>query len=431
MIDVKAFEALKIDSKIIHFVLRAEQELQEVFASIESIEAANQLRVLQAFQAENIAQRHFAPTTGYGYDDIGRDTLDRVFARVFGTDDALVRPQFANGTHALFVALAGLLTPGKTMLSITGKPYDTLEQAIGIGEAKPAPGSLKELGIAYRQTELLPNGKIDVDAVMDALNDDSIKVVYAQRSRGYAWRDAMSIDALGEVFKAIKSKRSDVWIMVDNCYGEFTQLQEPTHVGADVIAGSLIKNPGGGIAPTGGYIAGTSETIARIEHRLTIPGTGREVGSYAASYAPFYQGLFMAPHVTAQSLKSAALFARVFENAGMTSLPASTDIRSDIIQAVQFSDAASLIAFCQSIQRISPVDSFVTPEPWDMPGYTHPVIMAAGTFVQGASIELSADGPVREPYIAYLQGALTYAHGRMAAMEALNTLVQGGQISLN
>ncbi len=431
MIDIDAFNALNISRQVVSFVLRAEDELAEVFAGIDSIEAANQLRVLQAFRSENIAQRHFIPTTGYGYDDIGRDTLDRVFAQVFGTDDALVRPQFVNGTHALFTALSGLLTPGTTMLSITGKPYDTLEQAIGIGGGQLMPGSLRESGILYRQTELLPDGAIDIDAVMDALhNDPSIKVVYAQRSRGYSWRNAMTIGAFKKVFSLIKSKYPGVWIMVDNCYGEFTQLQEPTHVGADVIAGSLIKNPGGGIAPTGGYIAGTSAAISRIEHRLTVPGTGREVGSYAASYAPFFQGLFLASHVTAQSLKSAALFARVFENAGMISLPASTDIRSDIIQSVRFSNADSLIAFCRSIQKASPIDSFVVPEPWDMPGYAHPVIMAAGTFVQGASIELSADAPIREPYIAYIQGALTYAHGRIAVMEALNALIEGGQICL-
>ncbi len=431
MIDSNVFRALNIDCRVVNFVLRAEEELAEVFTEIDSIEAANQLRVLQTFRSERIAQRHFSPTTGYGYDDIGRDTLDRVFAQVFGTDDALVRPQFANGTHALFTALSGLLTPGKTMLSITGKPYDTLEQAIGIDDTKNTPGSLRESGIMYRQTELLPDGTIDIDAVMNILrSDSSIKVVYAQRSRGYSWRNAMTIDTFKRTFARIKSEFPDVWIMVDNCYGEFTQLQEPTHVGADVIAGSLIKNPGGGIAPTGGYIAGTNAAIARIEHRWTIPGTGREVGSYAASYAPFFQGLFLAPHVTAQSLKSAALFARVFENAGMVSLPASTDMRSDIIQSVRFPNADSLIAFCRSIQKASPIDSFVVPEPWDMPGYTHPVIMAAGTFVQGASIELSADAPIREPYIAYIQGALTYAHGRIAVMEALNALIQAGQICL-
>ncbi len=425
---MRIYESLGVDTKVETLVDNAEASLNEVFSRIDKTEQINQLRVLKAFQDENVAARHFASTTGYGYDDVGRDTLDRVFAKSLFAEDALVRPHFANGTHALFIALAGILMPNTTMLSIAGKPYDTLEEAIGIsGEAY---GSLAQLGVNYRQIDLMEDGSLDMNAILDALKDDTIKVVYVQRSRGYAWRKSLTVDTIGEMCKAVKKVRDDVYIVVDNCYGEFTEDKEPTCVGADVIAGSLIKNPGGGIAPTGGYIAGTSECIAMIENRLTVPGMGREVGSYAASYAPFYQGLFLAPHVTAQSIKSAALFAAVFECVGMETLPSKDEIRSDIIQSVRFKSPEALIAFCQSIQRAAPVDSFAVPMPWDMPGYKHQVIMAAGAFVQGSSIELSADAPIKEPYIAYVQGALTYAHGRIGVMLALDTLVKEKIVSL-
>ena len=420
-------ERLNIHEKTYAAVVNAEDALRDVFAHLDQIESINQMKVLQAFQDHAIAQRHFTPTTGYGYDDIGRDTLDQVFAQALGAEDALVRPHFVNGTHSLFLALAGILLPGDKMLSITGKPYDTLEEAIGI--SGNAPGSLKEQGIQYIEAALV-DGKIDLEKVKQELQDPAIRVVYAQRSRGYSWRNALSIEDLGEAFSLVKRIRPDVVTMVDNCYGEFTQTKEPTAVGADVIMGSLIKNPGGGIAPTGGYIAGKAEYIERISHRLTVPGIGREVGSYAGSYVPFYQGLFMAPHVTIQSLKSASLFAMIFEQAGMKTLPGPKEDRSDIIQAVQFNSKEGLIAFCQSIQKASPVDSFVVPEPWDMPGYTDQVIMAAGAFVQGSSIELSADAPIREPYTAYVQGALTYSHGRIAALMALDRLYRAGEITL-
>lgn len=406
-------------------VRAAEAQLTPVFARIDEIEGINQRKVLAAFQEERVAQRHFSPTTGYGYDDVGRDTLDRVFARALGAEDALVRPQFVNGTHALFTALAGVLRPGETMLSLTGRPYDTLEEAIGISGS--ASGSLKELGIGYREIGL-SDGKIDLSAALSALSDPEIRLVYVQRSRGYAWRNALTVDEMEAVFAAVKKNRPDVICMVDNCYGEFTDTREPTAAGADLMAGSLIKNPGGGLAPTGGYIAGKTALVERAAERLTVPGMGREVGSYAGSYQPFYQGLFMAPHVTAQSLRSAALFAKVFENAGMETLPASDGRYSDIIQAVRFPDKEALISFCRSIQKAAPVDSFVVPEPWDMPGYSHQVIMAAGAFVGGASIELSADAPIREPYIAYVQGALTYAHGRIGAAMALEDLLRAGVI---
>ncbi|MDD3921757.1 MAG: methionine gamma-lyase family protein [Eubacteriales bacterium] len=416
------FEKLGISQESIRRVLHAEAALTDVFAQIDATEAIAFNHVLRAFQEEGVAARHFAPTSGYGYDDIGRDTLDRVFAKALGAEDAYVRPQFVNGTHALYLALASALEPGDVMLAITGKPYDTLEDAIGIG--KDAPHSLKRMGAQYRMVELTEAGEIDIPAVLTALNDPAVKVVYAQRSRGYAWRKALTINDLKNAFAAIRNKRTDVCIIVDNCYGEFTNELEPCAVGADLIAGSLIKNPGGGLAPTGGYIAGTHECVERAAHTMTVPGLGREVGSYAGSYTPFYQGLFMAPHCTAQSLKSAALFARVFEELGMETMPGSSEARSDIIQSVKFKDKQSLITFCQRIQKAAPIDSFVTPEPWDMPGYSHQVIMAAGAFVQGASIELSADAPIREPYIAYVQGALTYAHGRIGAMMALDGLLQ-------
>lgn len=415
------FPGLAAPEAAVRAVLEAEAQLAPVFARIEATEAKNQWKVLCAFQQEGVAQRHFAPTTGYGYDDIGRDTLDRVFAHAMGAQDALVRPQIANGTHALYLMLSGILRPGDTLLCVTGTPYDTLEQAIGSGEGEGF-GSLREFGVRFRSIPLR-NDAVDLMQTASALRSDaSIRVVYAQRSRGYAWREALTVEALEEAFCAIKSLRPDAVTAVDNCYGEFTQAREPVSAGADIMAGSLIKNPGGGIAPTGGYIAGKHTLVERAAHRLTVPGIGREVGSYAGSYQPFYQGLFLAPHVTAQSLKTAALFARVFENAGMVTMPKSDAVRSDIIQSLRLKSREALIAFCQSIQRAAPVDSQAVPEPWAMPGYSDPVIMAAGTFVQGASIELSADAPVRPPYTAYIQGALTYAHGRLAAMLALDAL---------
>ncbi|MEL7608465.1 MAG: methionine gamma-lyase family protein [Bacillota bacterium] len=408
-------------------VQRAQDDLRGVFERIDALEQVNQIKVLHAFQLERISARHFAPTTGYGYDDIGRDALDRVFAHALGCEDALVRPQIASGTHALFLAIAGLLLPGDTMLCITGKPYDTLEQAIGI--SGDAFGSLKQWGIDYRQVDLLDSGALDYKKIAAAL-EDKPKLVYMQRSRGYEWREALSIQAFGEAVSFIRQRHPQAILLVDNCYGEFTDAEEPSAVGADVLAGSLIKNPGGGLAPSGGYIAGKRTLIERIAGRLTVPGIGREVGSYAASYAPFFQGLFLSPHVTAQSLKSAALFARVFENAGMKTMPDSSALRSDIIQAVRFESAAQLIRFCRSIQRAAAIDGFLVPEPWDMPGYSNQVIMAAGAFVQGSSIELSADGPIAAPYTAYIQGALTYFHGKIGAMIALSDLEKAGVIQL-
>lgn len=425
MNDINPFGVLKLHKRAIQITLQAESELSEVFSRIDEIEAENQARVLNAFQEERVALRHFSPTTGYGYGDDGRDTLDRVFARALEAEDALVRPQLTSGTHAIFTALAGLLEPNDTLLSVTGKPYDTLEKAIGISGDEY--GSLKRLGVRYKEIELVDDGKIDLDAVLNSL-ESPVKIVYVQRSRGYSWRNAILPEHMEPLFAAVHKKAPQAIIVVDNCYGEFTCAHEPAFYGADVEIGSLIKNPGGGIAPTGGYIAGKSTYIERIAQRLTVPGMGREVGSYAGSYQPFYQGLFIAPHITAQSVKTAALFAKVFELMGMETMPQSAAIRSDIVQALRFSSAEALIAFCQSIQKASPVDSFAVPEPWDMPGYSNEVIMAAGAFVQGASIELSADAPLIAPYTAYVQGGLTYSHGRIGVMYALDALIKIGQI---
>ena len=410
----------KISDRARELVWNAERGLTEPFMRAESVEMIASHRVLHAFQTERVSARHFAPTNGYGYDDIGRDTLDRVFAHAMQAEAALVRPQFVNGTHALFTALAALCEPGDAILSITGKPYDTLEQAIGI--RGDAPNSLARFGVKFRSVELTGQGEIDISALKRAVEAD-IKVVYVQRSRGYAWRPAIGVRKLSEALGQVRKLLPDCSIVVDNCYGEFTEVDEPTASGADMIAGSLIKNPGGGLAPTGGYVAGKKGLVDRVAQRLTVPGMGAEVGSYAGDYRLFYQGLFLAPHTTCQCIKGAMLFAKVLESLGLETLPSSDAMRSDIIQAVRFADAEGLIAFCRSIQAAAPVDSFVVPEPWDMPGYADQVIMAAGAFVQGATTELSADGPVKPPYTAYVQGALTYAHARIAAMLACDALL--------
>ena len=414
-----AYDRLNLSAETAELVEKTEKTLAETFASIDRRAQANQLKVLEAFHDCRVSARHFAGTTGYGYSDDGRDTLDRLFARVFGCEDALVRAQFASGTHALSACLFGLLRPGETLLSGAGKPYDTLAKVIGWDE--PCAGSLKEAGVKYREVPLQADGSIDVEGILGALAD-GVRVVFLQRSRGYAWRPSFPVAALKEAITAIKAKSPGTIVMVDNCYGEFVETEEPSQAGADVIAGSLIKNAGGGLAPTGGYVAGTKACVKRVAARLTAPGTGREVGCNPAGYLPYYQGLFLAPHVVAQSLKTAVLFAAVFERLGYDTLPKSREPRTDIIQAVRMGDECALKAFCRAIQRAAPVDAHATPEPWDMPGYADPVIMAAGTFVQGASIELSADAPLRPPYIAYFQGGLTYEHGRIGVMAAVESL---------
>ena len=401
-------------------IRQAEKDCQPVFAALEENEIKNTRRVLAAFQAEDIATRHFAPTTGYGYDDIGRDKLEKVFSQLFGAESAIVRPGIACGTAALSLCLFGLLRPGDHLLSATGTPYDTMETVIGL--SGDAPGSLKEMNVAYSQVEMaFDQTKIDVPGVMAALRENT-RVVLIQRSRGYAWRASLRPEEMKDVIDAVHAARPDIFVMVDNCYGEFISDWEPTHFGADVCVGSLIKNPGGGLAPTGAYLAGTERAISRIEARLTAPGIGREVGSYAASYQPFYQGLFLAPHTVTQALKTSILAARTCALLGMKTTPAFDAPRADIIQAIEMGDPKKLIAFVQGIQAASPIDGSAVPEPWDMPGYTDQVIMAAGTFVSGASIELSADAPMRPPFTVYLQGGLTYVHGKIALMTALEKM---------
>ena len=402
----------------------AEQSLHQQFSALDKIEQVNFARVMDAFRAEQVAVRHFAPTTGYGYGDDGRDTLERIYARVFGCEDALVRPAIASGTHALALCLYGLLRPGDILIAGSGKPYDTLESVIGLTD-EVGQGSLKDYGIEYRQVDLKDND-VDVEELLRHLDEPRVRVVALQRSRGYDWRPSLSVKRLGEVAKAVHEKRPDVVVMVDNCYGEFVQTIEPTHVGCDIIVGSLIKNPGGGLAPTGGYIAGRKDLVEKCSYRLTSPGIGREVGSYLGGYDRFYQGLFFAPHVVMQAVKGAALASAVFSKLGYAVNPTPQEERYDIIQAIKFEQPEKLIAFCQGIQYASPIDSHVTPEPWDMPGYQDPVIMAAGTFVSGASIELSADAPIRAPYTAYMQGGLTCAHVRYALGHVLEHMTRQG-----
>lgn len=400
-------------------IRNAEKELKTIFDEIDRNEEIRTRQILDAFREEGVSYRHFAPTTGYGYDDIGRDTLERIYARIFHTEAALMRPHVASGTAALSLTLSGLTRSGDSIVSATGMPYDTLLGVIG-DKTHPQPGSLRENGIGFECVEL-KDGRIDTEAVSKAITGNTTLVI-AQRSRGYAWRPSLMPEDFRELAEMIHTRHPGVRLMVDNCYGEFVRKDEPTDYGADVCVGSLIKNPGGGIAPTGGYIVGKADAVDRIAYRLTAPGLGRELGSYAASYRPFYQGLFMAPHTVAQALKTAILAARIFERLGMETTPSSAEPRADIIQAIKMGSAERLIAFCRGIQAASPVDSMAAPEPWDMPGYDDPVVMAAGTFVAGASIELSCDGPIREPYTAYMQGGLTYSHGKIALTEALRQM---------
>ena len=416
---------MTIQERIAH----AEAGLKEQFARIDAIEEHGTRRILKAFQEHMVAYRHFAPTTGYGYNDVGRDTLERIYADLFGTEAAIVRPQIVSGTHAISLCLFGLTLPGDEILSATGMPYDTLENIIGWVDGPAPVGSLKEMGVSYNQVELTADGRIDVEAV-DAAIKPNTKLVIAQRSRGYAWRPSLMPEDFEALADMLHRKHPGVRLMVDNCYGEFVCEKEPSHYGADVCVGSLIKNPGGGIAPTGGYVVGRQDAIERISYRLTAPGIGLEVGSYAASYQPFYQGLFMAPHTVAQAIRTACLAARIFEELGMTTTPPADAPRADIIQAIQMRTPERLVAFCQGIQMASPIDSMALPEPWDMPGYNDQVVMAAGTFVAGASVELSADAPMREPFTAYLQGGLTYAHGRIAMAQALQRMVDQGALEL-
>ncbi|MCC5433206.1 methionine gamma-lyase family protein [Clostridium perfringens] len=396
-------------------------DVENEFKIYDEIREYNQLKVLKAFQEERISDNHFTNSTGYGYGDIGRDTLDLVYARIFNAEKALVRPHFVNGTHALGTALFGNLRPGDTILAVTGSPYDTLHSVIGISVEENI-GSLKEYGVNYKQVDLV-DGKINIEKALEMIKEDeSIKLIHMQRSTGYGFRNAFQVKELGEAIKAIKELREDLIVFVDNCYGEFIDIIEPTDVGADLIAGSLIKNIGGGIAPTGGYIVGKEKYVEQASYRLTVPGIGAECGCTFGVMKDFYQGLFLAPHVAIEALKGAIFCARIMELAGFEVLPKYNDKRSDIIQAIKFNDKEKLIKFCKGVQYASPIDSFVECEPWAMPGYSDEVIMAAGAFIQGSSIELSADAPIREPYIAYLQGGLTFDHAKIGVLIALNNI---------
>ena len=400
--------------------------LRERFDAIDAIAEANQLKVINAMQKNRVAANHFNLSTGYGYDDEGRDTLERVYADCFGAEAALVRPQITCGTHALALALGANLLPGDELLSPVGAPYDTLEEVIGIRESV---GSLKEYGVSYRQVDLLPDGSFDLDGIRAAINEKT-KLVTIQRSKGYATRPTFSVEQIGQLIAFCKECKPDVLCMVDNCYGEFVEMREPSDCGADMIVGSLIKNPGGGLAPIGGYICGTQECVNRCAYRLSAPGLGQEVGANLGLMPALYQGLFLAPTVVASAVKSAVFAAACYEKLGFRVVPSSGESRHDIIQAMELGSKEAMVAFCKGIQAAAPVDSYVTPEPWAMPGYESEVIMAAGAFVQGSSIELSADGPIRPPYAVYFQGGLTWYHGKLGILLSMQKLADAGIIKL-
>lgn len=420
-------EKFGIDEAIARLADSAEEEAAGIFDAIESVREYNQYKVIKAMQDHGLSDSHFAGSTGYGYGDRGREVLDAIYADVFGAEDAIVRIQLVSGTQALAVCMYGNLRPGDQLVSITGKPYDTLEEVIGIRGM--GAGSLAEFGISYRQVELNADGSIDLESAAKALSPET-KMVLIQRSRGYDIRPALKIEDIRKAISYIKRIRNDIIVLVDNCYGEFVEEQEPAEAGADLIAGSLIKNPGGGLAPTGGYIAGKKEFVEKAAFRLTTPGLGREVGATLGSSRMLAQGLFLSPHVVAESLKGAVLCSVIMKKLGFETSPQPEDKRSDIIQAIRFGNPEAMIAFCQGIQKGSPVDAFVTPEPWDMPGYDSPVIMAAGAFVQGSSIELSADAPLKPPYIAYIQGGLVYEHVKLGILTAIKYMSERKLINL-
>lgn len=419
------YEKMGISPEVCQFTDDILEGLRERFSIIDKTAEYNQLKVLRAMQEHQVSEACLLGTTGYGYNDLGRDTLEEVYASVFHTESALVRPQITCGTHALALALMSNLRPGDELLSPVGKPYDTLEEVIGI---RPSKGSLKEYGISYRQVDLLPDGSFDYNKIKENINEKT-RLVTIQRSKGYQTRPTLSVKRIGELIAFIKGIKPDVICMVDNCYGEFVEKREPSDVGADMVVGSLIKNPGGGLAPIGGYIAGKKECVENAAYRLTSPGLGKEVGASLGILSAFYQGLFLAPTVTASALKGAIFAANVYERLGYHVVPDSTESRHDIIQAVEFGTPEGVIAFCQGIQAAAPIDSHVTPEPWDMPGYDAQVIMAAGAFVSGSSIELSADGPIKPPYAVYFQGGLTWQHAKFGIMKSLQMLLDKGILS--
>ncbi len=410
-----------ISEKVRQLGVQAQADLKEQFERIDSIAEFNTQKILAAFQKHRVAESDFAGTTGYGYDDIGRDKLEAIYADIFGTEDALVRINFVNGTHTIACALYGALKTGDVLLSAVGAPYDTLLGVIGVNDK--GHGSLKDWGVEYRQVDLVDD-KPDLAGMAKAAADPRVKVVLIQRSRGYATRASLSVDEIGEMCAVIKAANPNVSILVDNCYGEFVEEREPTQVGADLVVGSLIKNPGGGLAPTGGYIAGRRDLVEGAAMRMSCPGIGKECGSTLGNNRLLYQGLFMAPHTVSQALKSATFAARVMESIGYMVEPSSSAVRHDIIQMIHMREPEAVKKFCKGIQFGAPVDSYVTPEPWEMPGYDNPVIMAAGAFIQGASIELSADAPMREPYTVYLQGGLTYESGKTGILLAVEELLK-------
>ena len=420
------YRELGISPQVLEFGKKAEDSLKERFEEIDRRAEYNQMKVLKAMQDNRVSDIHFAATTGYGYNDLGRDTLEAVYASAFHGESALVRPQLISGTHALCVALFGNLRPGDELLSPVGKPYDTLEEVIGIRDSV---GSLKEYGVVYRQADLREDGSFDYEAIEKAINEKT-RLVTIQRSKGYATRPTLSVERIGELIAFVKKIKPDVICMVDNCYGEFVETIEPTDVGADMIVGSLIKNPGGGLAPIGGYIVGRKDCVDRASYRLSAPGLGKEVGASLGLNQPLFQGLFLAPVVVAGALKGAIYAANLYEKLGFSVFPGGSDPRYDIIQAITFGKPEGVIAFCQGIQAAAPVDSFVTPEPWDMPGYDAPVIMAAGAFVQGSSIELSADGPIKPPYSVYFQGGLTWYHAKLGILKSLQKMADAGLAKL-
>ena len=422
----KIYHEMGISSAVLAFCCSAEEKLKPRFAAIDAIAEYNQAKVVAAMQKNRVSAECFAASTGYGYNDIGREALEKVYADTFHTEAALVRPQITCGTHALALALAANLRPGDELYSPVGRPYDTLEEVIGI---RPCKGSLAEFGITYRETELLPDGTFDYENIRKSINEKT-KLVTIQRSKGYATRPSFSVEQIGQLIAFCKQCKPDVICMVDNCYGEFTELREPSNVGADMIVGSLIKNPGGGLAPTGGYVCGRADLIDRCARRLSAPGLGREVGANLGLLTQLYQGFFLSPTVTAAAVKGAVFAAACYEKLGFRVVPAADETRHDIIQAVELGSREGMVAFCKGIQAAAPVDSYVTPEPWAMPGYDSEVIMAAGAFVQGSSIELSADGPIRPPYAVYFQGGLTWYHAKLGILMSLQKMLEAGLISL-
>ena len=416
------YERLGISKEVLFYGKAVEESLKERFLEIDENAEYNQMKVIDAMQKNRVSETHFAATTGYGYNDAGRDTLEDVYATLFHGESALVRPQLISGTHALHIALSSNLRPGDELLSPVGKPYDTLEEVIGIRDSV---GSLKEYGVTYRQVDLLENGDFDFEGIRRAINEKT-KLVTIQKSKGYQTRPTLSVERIGQLISFVKEIKPDVICMVDNCYGEFVERIEPLDVGADMMVGSLIKNPGGGLAPIGGYIVGRKDCIDRAAVRLTAPGLGKEVGASLGLNQSFFQGLFLAPTVVAGALKGAIFAANLYEKLGFPVVPNGTESRHDIIQAITFGKPEGVIAFCEGIQAAAPVDSYVTPEPWDMPGYDAPVIMAAGAFIQGASIELSADGPIKPPYAVYFQGGLTWYHAKLGILKSLQKIVDAG-----